>query len=55
MTHYSEATITMKEFRENIGDDEDMLAFAADHLDTPDDAKVRIVITDQFVTFEVLD
>jgi len=51
----SETTITMKAFRENIGEDEEMLAFAADHLDTPDDAKVRIVIHDQFVTFEVLD
>src|SRR5690349_12311010 len=52
-------TIRMKEFRENIGDDEQMLEFAANHLDTPDEAKVKITIPKverEFskVTFEVL-
>ena len=55
MTKLLLTTITMKEFRESIGDDEDMLAFAADHLDVTDDAKVRITINNQLVTFELLE
>lgn len=52
---YSTVEISMREFRDNIGDDEDMLQFAADHLDLADDAKVRLTINGQIVTFEVLE
>lgn len=55
MSTPSIATISMREFRDNIDGDEDMLAFAADHLDLADDAKVRITINNRFVTFEVLE
>lgn len=56
----NETTVTMKEFRDNIGSDEQMLEFAASNLDLPDDAKVRITIakkdlTFSAVTFEVLE
>lgn len=56
----NEVTITMKEFRDKIDGDEQMLEFAADHMDLPDDALVRITITKKdltfsAVTFEVLE
>ncbi len=49
------AQISMKTFRENIDDDEHMLAFAADHLDEPDDSIVEIQINGQFVTFGIVE
>lgn len=45
------ATITMKEFRDNIGDDEAMLQFAADHIDASDDAMVQIEIHGSLVKY----
>lgn len=43
--------ITMKEFREAIDSDEQMMLFAANNLDAPDDAIVEIQVNGQFVTF----
>ncbi len=51
----SSIVTTMKDFRENIGEDEQMLAFAADNLDTPDEARIAITIDGSIVTFEVLE
>lgn len=49
------AQMTMKTFRENIDGDEQMLAFAADNLDVPDDAIVEIQVNGQFVTFGIVE
>ncbi len=51
----SSIVTTMKDFRSNIAEDEAMLAFAADNLDVPDEARVMITIDNSIVTFEVLD
>lgn len=49
------ARCTMKEFREHMGGDEAMLEFAANNLDTPDDARVVIRIdADALVTFAII-
>ena len=49
------AVCTMKEFRDQIDGDERMLKFAADNLDAPDDAQVKITIDGQFVTYERIE
>ena len=46
--------ITMKEFREAIDSDEQMMLFAANNLDAPDDAIVEIQVNGQFVTFGIV-
>lgn len=49
------AQVSMKVFRESIDGDDNMLAFAADNLDAPDDAIVEIQVNGQFVTFSIVE
>ncbi len=48
------ARVAMKDFIENIGDDEDMLAFAAKNLDADEDDIVEIRVNWPFVTYELV-
>lgn len=49
------AQVRMKQFRESIDGDDNMLAFAADNLDAPDDSIVEIQVNGQFVTFSIVE
>ena len=49
------ARVTMRQFVEAIGDDEEMLKFAAEHMDADEEAIVEIRIAGNSVNYELVE